>query len=96
MTFCKHQPHKVLDHILEPKWSTREILINRDRILPNIEHYVIRFKKESAHREFGWFYMSGKMIKKHKLQANGNGYVYVVPLAKREEFVPVNNCEHKD
>lgn len=36
--------------------------------------------------------MSGKVIRRHKKQANGRGEVYVVPLTKREAFVPDKKC----
>lgn len=95
MRLCKHSRHKVIDWIIDPKWSTGEILISVDAIDPNTEHYIIKFKSASAEKRYGWFYMSGKMIRRHKTQKNGSGSVYVVPLAKREEFTPVTDCSHE-
>lgn len=96
MTLCKHQPHKVIDDIKDPKYSTNEILIATHKVLPHIEHYIIRFSSPGAEKDYGWFYMSGQMIRRHKTQRNGRGEVYVVPLSKREEFEPMNRCEHSD
>ena len=95
MILCKHDNYKVIDHILEPKYSTQEILISTDAISPNIEHYLIRFSKPAPQEKYGWFYMSGKTIRRHKKQKNGRGEVYVVPLSKREEFIPNKTCEHE-
>ena len=95
MKLCKHSSYRVLDHILDPKWSTKEILIEINKISPETEHYLIKFKNPSGAKKYGWFYMSGKMIRRHKQQSNGRGSVYVVPLSKREVFEPIKNCEHE-
>ena len=100
--FCRHQKYKAITHILDPKWSSLDILIDPYALDDNIEHYVIQFKNEepteyseiSAKEKFGWFYMSGKTIRSHKIQPNGRGKAYVVPLSKRKEFKPIKVCEH--
>lgn len=103
MRLCKHSRHKVVTHIKDPKWLTKEIRIDVHVIDPNIEHYIIQFSNDkaihqfndkSAKEEYGWFYMSGSMIRRHKTDKNGGGRVYVVPLSKREPFEPIKNCEH--
>lgn len=94
MTLCKHDSYKVIDWILEPKYSTQEILISTDAITTETEHYLIRFKKPSPQERYGWFYLSGAVIRRHKKKPNGRGSVYVVPLSKREEFIPNKECEH--
>lgn len=96
MKLCKHSRHKVIDWIKDPKWSTDEILINVDAIDQNIEHYLFQFANESAKKKYGWFYMEGKVIRRHHKQRNGSGMVYVVPLSKRQEFEPIKVCEHAD
>lgn len=96
MKLCKHDRYKVIDWIREPKWSTKEILINTQAIDPNTEHYLFQFVSPSPKNLYGWFYFSGKMIRRHKTQKNGSGQVYVVPLDKREEFEPIKQCEHGD
>lgn len=90
---CKHEPHKVISWIKSPKWSTNEILIDT-RAVEGHENLLIRFSDKSPQDKYGWFYMSGKMVRRHKTQKNGNGEVYVVPLGKREEFVQIKDCEH--
>ena len=95
MQLCKHERHIVIDDIWEPKWSTKEILINVNKVLPDVEHYIIQFKNDSPKKVYGWFYLSGKVIRRHKKQRNGSGLVYVVPLSKREEFTPLQDCEHE-
>lgn len=95
MKLCKHEPHLVVDWILDPKWSTNEVLIDVDKVGKH-ENVLIRFANLSPQKKYGWFYMSGKMIRKHKTQPNGRGTVYVVPLSKREEFEPIKQCGHSD
>ncbi len=94
MILCKHQPHRVIDDIKDPKWSTDEILISVHKISPNIEHYIISFSNPSPQKKYGWFYMAGKDIRKCRTQANGRGTVYAVPMDKRQEFIANNKCEH--
>lgn len=90
---CKHDKYKVIDHILEPKYSTDEILINVASVLEDVEHYIIKFKKCAKYPD--WFYMSGKMIRRFHTQPNGAGKVYVVPMSRREEFEPNKECNHE-
>lgn len=94
MTLCKHDNYKTISDIWEPKYSTDEILIHVDKVPRDVEHFLIKFSKASPADKYGWFYMSGKMIRRHRKQRNGNGEVYVVPLNKREEFTPQKQCEH--
>lgn len=103
MRLCRHQPHKVIDWIKDPKWLTKEIRIDESAISPNIEHYIIRFANtkaipqfndKSAQEEYGWFYMGGNTIRRHKTVKNGAINVYLVPLSKRQEFEPIKHCEH--
>lgn len=91
MKLCKHQGHKTIDWIKAPKYSSKEILIDV-RAVQGKEHLIIRFTDEWPKQEYGWFYMSGSMVRRHKKQMNGSVEVYVVPLSKREAFVPDNNC----
>lgn len=94
MILCKHEPHKVIDNILEPKYSTDSVRINVTKVTPDIEHYIIKFVKSTKYPD--WFYMSGKEIRKHPIYPNGSGKVYEVPMSKRESFQPNNKCEHAD
>ncbi len=93
MKLCKHEPYKQIDWIKEPKYSTKEILIDVEAVKDD-EHIVIRFAYPAPQKEYGWFYMSGKMIRRHHTQPNGDIWVYVVPLSKREEFIPIKDCNH--
>lgn len=92
MKLCKHMPHKVIDWVKEPKYSTDEILIKTEAVSPEIEHYLIKFTACNKYPD--WFYMSGKVIRRFHTQKNGNGTVYVVPMGKREEFIADNRCGH--
>lgn len=92
MKLCKHQPNKVFTHILDPKFSTDDVLIDVDRISQKIEHYILRFKNPGSQKKYGWFYLSGKDIRNSKRQPNGRGEVYVVSMGKRKAFEPDNNC----
>lgn len=92
MRFCKHQHYVVIDDIMSPKWSTDEVLINRDKINPRVEHYLIRFTDDSPRKKYGWFYMAGKDIRNSKTQPNGRGVMYVVPMKKRQTWNPIKNC----
>lgn len=91
MTFCRHEPHQKIDHIKEPKYSTDEILINADNV--KSEHLLIKFVNCSKYPD--WFYMSGKMVRKHRTQQNGAGTVHVVPMSKRQIFTPITQCNHE-
>lgn len=95
MKLCKHQKHKVIDNIKGPKWSTDEILINVASVPEDVEHYIIQFSDESPRKKYGFFYMSGKMIRRFKQVPNGRGMMYVVPMGRREEFEPIKErCGH--
>lgn len=91
-SFCKHLPHTVIDDIWEPLYHKDAILISTAKVPQTAEHILIKFKKCNQYKE--WFYMSGRMVRKHPTQKNGNGMVYVVPMSKREEFTPIVKCEH--
>lgn len=94
-SFCKHHHYKLLTHIRSPKWSTDEILINVTALPENTNDLVIQFSDESPKEKYGWFYMDANTVRKHPTQRNGNGMVYVVPMSKREDFVPLKKCEHE-
>ncbi len=88
---CKHKVERVITDILDPKFSTDEVLIDTNDV-KDVENVVIRFKNEGSKKKYGWFYMSGKMIRRYRTQPNGRIMVYVVPLNKREEFTPIKDC----
>lgn len=90
---CRHQPHRVIDWIREPKYSTDEVLIKTAAIYSDVEHYIIKFTDCTKYPE--WFYMSGKVIRRHHKQKNGGSEVYVVPMSKRESFEPITHCDHE-
>lgn len=94
-TFCRHTRHRTITKIFAPKYSTNEILINTLDIVPKIEHYLFQFSEETPKHTYGWFYLSGKIIRASKKQPNGRGEVYVVSLDKRENFNPLTECEHQ-
>lgn len=94
MLMCRHQPHRVIRDIKAPKYSNKTVRINVDKVSPKIEHYLIRFSDGSPKKEFGWFYMSGKVIRRHRVVPNGRGRVYEVPLNKREAFIEDKDCVH--
>ena len=95
-SFCKHHPHRVIDDIRSPKWSTNQVLISVDKVKEGIDDYLIIFSDESPKNKYGWFWLSGKDIRKSSTQPNGRGRVYAVDLNKREEFIPINSdkCGH--
>lgn len=94
MTLCQHDNYTKIDWIKAPKYSTNQILLNKERVDGANEHLIIRFTDESPKNKYGWFYMSKNMVRRHKTQPNGRGEVYVVDLDKREEFTPNKQCEH--
>lgn len=94
-TFCKHQVYTKIDNIQSPKWSTDEVLISTARITDNTQHVLLQFTDESPKNKYGWFYLSGKVIRASKKQPNGRGEVYVVPMSKREEFEAITKCNHE-
>lgn len=92
MKVCKHQVHRKIDWIREPKYSTDEILINVHAISSGIEHYFIKFKMCKKYPD--WFYMSRKVIQHSKTQPNGRGEVYVVPMQYAQPLEIIHPCEH--
>ena len=93
MKLCKHQPHKVVDWIKEPKYSTDEVLINVATVDQGTEHYLIKFANCNKYKD--WFYMDYKTISKGHKQPNGRGEVYAVKMDKRQPFEPIKDCEHE-
>ena len=94
MRLCEHDPYTAITKVLEPKWSTKEILLSKETVDRANEILVIRFAKDSAFKQYGWFVMSKKMVQRQRTQPNGRGEVYCVPLSKREEFVGIKDCKH--
>lgn len=94
MKLCKHERYRLVDWILDPKWSTEEVLINVKVVNKNIDHYLVKFVNESPAKKYGWFYLSRENIINSPTQSNGRGKVFVVDLNKREEFEPIKNCHH--
>lgn len=92
MQFCKHQNHKIIADIIEPKYSTDEVLISTSKVNEYTEHYLVKFVKCNKYPD--WYYFSGKKIRRCKTQPNGRGMVYCVPMAEREDFIPIDNCDH--
>lgn len=92
MRFCKHQPYRVFE-VWQPKWSTKEVLLNVNKYSDNIEHYLVKFTKTPSME--GWYYVDRKTLKKCKTQKNGNGEMFILPLSKLEDFTPINKCEHQ-
>jgi len=94
MKLCEHDDYTTITKVLEPKYSTKEILLSKETVDSANDILLIRFAKESAFKEYGWFVMEKKMVQRQKLQPNGRGFVYCAPLNKREEFIAIKNCKH--
>jgi len=94
-SFCKHQPHRIVDWVKSPKYSTDQILINVDALRGDIDHYLFQFSDEGPREQFGWFHLNKATIVKSKIQPNGRGKVYAVDLDLREDFIPLLNCNHE-
>lgn len=92
MKLCRHEPHKVIDWIIEPKYSTDSVRINIGAVSPEIEHYLIKFTDCNKYPD--WFYMSGQIIRRSPIKPNGKGKVYEVPMSKRESLVIEEDCKH--
>lgn len=91
MKLCKHQGHKIINDVWEPRYHDNHILIHVDKVPPNTKHFLIKFKKKvRAYPD--WFYMDGDTIRRSTKQKNGNGEVYAVNLNKSEKFVEDKNC----
>lgn len=90
-TLCKHDNYRVIDWILAPKYSTKEVLINVDKI-GDTEHYLLKFKEAPAYPD--WYYINRRDIVNKRTQKNGSGMMYVVPLNLLDDFKPLTECEH--
>lgn len=93
MKFCQHTPHTVINWIKDPKWSTHEVLIDKDAVDLGEENVLICFTNPSARKKYGWFHYRKSVIQQHPTQPNGRIKVYVVPLSKRKPFAPIKDCD---
>jgi len=91
-SFCRHTPHTIINWIKDPKWSTKEVLIDKDAVDVGEENVIVRFTNHSARQKYGWFHLTKSVIQKCPIQPNGRIKVYVVPLSKRKLFVPIKDC----
>jgi len=92
MKFCKHTPHTVINWIKDPKWSTNEVLIDKQVVDEGEEHILLAFSNPSPYKKFGWMYFNKGEVRECKTQPNGLITVYVVPLGKRKPFAPIKDC----
>lgn len=95
MKVCKHQPHSIYQKIKSPKWSTNEFLISKEYVDKANDLIIFRFTDQTPKDKYGWLVVEKKVVRRHKIQENGRGLVYVVPLAKAEQFEEYKNCEHQ-
>ena len=58
MKFCKHTPHTVINWIKDPKWSTNEVLIDKQVVDEGEEHILLAFSNPSPYKKFGWMYFN--------------------------------------
>jgi hypothetical protein len=93
MKLCKHEPHTVINWIKDPKWSTSEVLIDKQTIDEGEEHILLAFSNPSPHKKYGWMYFNKEEVQRCKTQPNGRITVYVVSLNKRKPFTPINDCD---
>lgn len=93
MKLCKHQPHTVINWIKAPRYHDDMVLLKKEAIDDGQEHLLVKFTEDNKYPD--WFYMSGKMVRRHKTQPNGSGTVYCVPMSKRESFEINDKCEHE-
>lgn len=92
-SFCKHEPHIIIDNIWEPRYSTKDVLINVNNLKRSINHYLIKFTKAPSLPD--WYYVDLKTLAKCKRQNNGAGTMLVCPLSKLQDFTAKENCEHE-
>jgi len=92
MKLCKHADHTVIDWIKAPKYSTKEILIDKEVVDNGKEHLIVRFADKSPKEKYGWFVMSREEVRRCKTQRNGRIMVYVVPLSKKKTFIEDKKC----
>lgn len=91
-SLCKHDNYNLIDWIDEPKYSTKEVLINV-KAIGDTEHYLLQFQKAPSMP--GWYYINRRDIVNKRTQKNGSGMMYVVPLNLLDDFKPNNQCEHE-
>lgn len=90
---CRHTPHRTIDDIFAPKYSTNEVLINVNKIREGVDDYLIHFSKAPSLP--GWFHVSRKDVVKQRIQGNGAGKCYVISMDLLEPFEPIKECEHE-
>ena len=93
MELCKHANYKVIDWILEPKYSNNTIKIRKDAVSGDTKHYLVKFSACKSMPD--WFYLSYKDIKGGAVKTNGAIEVYEVSLDLKQDFTPIIKCSHE-
>jgi hypothetical protein len=91
---CKHESHIIIDNIWQPRYSTKDVLINVTKLRKSVEHYLIKFTKAPSLP--GWYYVSLNDLARCKTQKNGAGTMIICPMSKLEDFEPIKVCSHTD
>jgi len=89
VTLCKHAGAAV-HNIYEPRWHDRRVLL---KVTAVHDHNIVQFSKSPTLP--GWYYVSGKTVRKYSKQSNGRIDCYAVPLSEFVPFEPKLHCEHE-
>lgn len=93
MTFCKHTPHTVINWIKAPKYSTNEVLIDKNTVDNAEENILLSFTDEIPRNKYGWLHFNRDDIRRYTTQKNGRIIVYMVPLTRGKPFKPLKECD---
>ena len=95
-TLCKHTPLGLVDWVWEPRYSTRDFIVDKDRLNDlKPSQLKVRFSKVSPTNEWaGDWFISKAEAGRRKFDNNGLE-CYVISLDKLQRIEYRRGCEHE-
>lgn len=95
-TLCKHTPLGLVDWVWEPRYSTRDFIVDKDRLNDlKPSQLKVRFSKVSPTNEWaGDWFISKAEAGRRKFNNNGKE-CYVISLDKLQRIEYRRGCEHE-
>lgn len=95
MIACKHTPFGLVDWVWEPRYSTRDFIVDQRIKKFKPPHLKVRFSKVNDTNEWaGDWAISKKEAGRRKFNNNGLE-CYVISLDKLEPIELQERCEHE-